>query len=412
MKLKDLDVIVTAPPAPGYGGRYWTLVKVTTDDGVTGWGECYAASVGPVAMRAVIEDVFARHMQGANPEDIELMFRRTYSSGFAQRPDLTVMGAFSGLEIACWDILGKARNRPVYALLGGRMNARIRAYTYLYPLDHHSTTDFWTDADQAAESANAMVEKGYTAIKFDPAGPYTMRGGHMPAMSDISTSVAFCKTIRAAVGDRADLLFGTHGQFTTAGAIRLGQALEPYSPLWFEEPIPPDAVEEMAKVARAVRIPVATGERLTTKAEFATVLRSGAATILQPALGRSGGIWETKKIAALAEVYNAQMAPHLYAGPIEWAANIHLATSIPNILMAETIETPFHAALIKSSIRVEGGFVEPPQAPGLGIDVDEALARAHPYEGGGLHLEMRDAPCDYVNGNNFEGGAPAPKDSM
>ncbi|MEO9575456.1 MAG: mandelate racemase/muconate lactonizing enzyme family protein [Tateyamaria sp.] len=408
MKLRDLDIIITAPPAPGWGGRYWILVKLTTDDGIVGWGECYASSVGPEAMRAVIEDVFDRHMAGENPEDIELMFRRAYSSGFTQRPDLTVMGAFSGLEIACWDIVGKARGRPVHAMLGGRMNDRIRAYTYLYPLPHHSLEDFWTSPEMAAESALDCVDRGYTAVKFDPAGPYTMRGGHMPGMRDISMSVAFCKAIREAVGDRADLLFGTHGQFTTAGAIRLGQALEPYSPLWFEEPIPPDAVEEMAKVARAVRIPVATGERLTTKAEFAPVLRSGAASIVQPALGRAGGIWEMKKVAAIAEVYNAQMAPHLYAGPVEWAANVQLAASIPNILMCETIETPFHDQLIKGTIRVEDGFITPSDAPGLGINVDEALARAHPYEGDGLHLQMQDAPCDYQNGNCFEGGAPAP----
>ena len=410
MKLQDLDVIVTSPPAPGWGGRYWILVKVTTDTGVTGWGECYASSIGPKAMVAVIEDVFERHMQGENPENIELMFRRAYSSGFTQRPDLTVIGAFSGLEIACWDILGKDRDRPVYALLGGRMNERVRAYTYLYPMAHHDLGAFWTSPEMAAEAAADCVARGYTAVKFDPAGPYTLRGGHMPAMSDIAQSVAFCKAIREAVGDKADLLFGTHGQFTTAGAIRLGQALEPYSPLWFEEPIPPDAVEQMAQVARSVRIPVETGERLTTKAEFAPILRAGAAAILQPALGRSGGIWETKKIAAMAEVYNAQMAPHLYAGPVEWAANIHLAVSIPNILMAETIETPFHDQLIKGSIRVEEGFIPAPTAPGLGIEVDEDLARANPYLGNDLHLQMQEAPCDYVNGNAFEGGAPAHKD--
>ncbi len=408
MKLKDVEVIVTAPPPPGWGGRYFIFVKVTTDDGITGWGECYAASVGPKAMTAVIEDVFYRHMAGENPENIELMFRRAYSSGFTQRPDLTVMGAFSGLEIACWDILGKARGRPVYALLGGRMNERIRAYTYLYPLPHHDMGKFWTSPDMAAECAVEMVKKGYTAVKFDPAGPYTMRGGHMPAMSDISLSVAFCKAIREAVGDKADLLFGTHGQFSTAGAIRLGQAIEPYSPLWFEEPIPPDNVAEMAKVAQAVRIPVATGERLSTKAEFAPLLRAGAATILQPALGRAGGIWETKKIAALAEVYNAQMSPHVYCGPLEWAASVHLTASIPNVLFCETIETPFHDALIKGGMRVEDGFMTPPEGPGLGIEIDEALARAHPFTGDGLHLQMQEAPCDYANGNAFQGGAPAP----
>lgn len=409
MKLQDLDVIVTSPPAPGWGGRYWILIKLTTDTGVTGWGECYASSIGPKAMTAVIEDVFARHMQDESPENIELMFRRAYSSGFTQRPDLTVIGAFSGLEIACWDILGKDRDRPTYALLGGRMNERVRAYTYLYPMAHHDVSAFWTSPEMAAEAAADCVARGFTAVKFDPAGPYTLRGGHMPAMRDISQSVAFCKAIREAVGDKADLLFGTHGQFTTAGAIRLGQALEPYSPLWYEEPVPPDAVEQMAQVARSVRIPIATGERLTTKAEFAPILRAGAAAILQPALGRSGGIWETKKIAAMAEVYNAQMAPHLYAGPIEWAANIHLSVSIPNILMAETIETPFHDQLIKGSIRVEGGFIPAPTGAGLGIDVDEALARANPYTGDDLHLQMQEAPCDYVNGNDFQGGAPAPK---
>lgn len=408
MKLQNLDIIVTAPPAPGWGGRYWILVKVTTDTGIVGWGECYASTIGPEAMCHVIRDVFERHMEGQNPEDIELMFRRIYSSGFTQRPDLTVMGAWSGLEIACWDILGKDRDRPVHALIGGRMNDRIRAYTYLYPLDHQDMTEFWTSPSMAADCASEMVRRGYTAVKFDPAGPYTMRGGHMPAMTDISLSVAFCKAIRDAVGDKADLLFGTHGQFTTAGAIRLGQALEPYSPLWYEEPIPPDNATEMAKVANAVRIPVATGERLTTKAEFMAVLQTGAATILQPALGRAGGIWEMKKVAALAEAFNAQMAPHLYAGPIEWAANIQLAASIPNILLAESIETPFHAALIRNSIQVEDGFIRPPTAPGLGIDVDEELARAHPFEGSDLHLNMRDEPCDYANGNAFQGGAPAP----
>ncbi len=406
MKLADLDVIVTAPPAPGWGGRYWILVKLVTDTGIVGWGECYASSVGPEAMRAVITDVFVRHMDGESPENIELMFRRAYSSGFTQRPDLTVMGAFSGLEIACWDILGKDRDRPIWALLGGRMNDRIRAYSYLYPGPEHPLPEFWASAEMAAEAALALVNRGYTAVKFDPAGPYTIRGGHQPGLRDIATSVAFCRSVRGAVGDHADLLFGTHGQFSVPGAIRLGQALEQYRPLWFEEPIPPDNLLDLVEVARAVQIPVATGERLTTRAEFAAVLRSGGARILQPALGRAGGIWEARKIAALAESFGAEMAPHLYAGPIEWAANIQLAASIPNILMAETIETQFHEELIGGTIRVDEGYIPTPDAPGLGIEVDEDLARAHPYTGDGLHLQMQEAPCDYRNANLFEGGAP------
>uniref|UniRef100_UPI003A992C17 mandelate racemase/muconate lactonizing enzyme family protein n=1 Tax=Stappia sp. TaxID=1870903 RepID=UPI003A992C17 len=235
---------------------------------------------------------------------------------------------------------------------------------------------------------------------------YTLRGGHMPAMSDIAQSVAFCAAIREAGGTRADLLFGTHGQFTAAGAIRLGQALEPYSPLWFEEPVPPDDVAAMARVAGRVRIPVATGERLSTRAEITAGLRAGAAEILQPALGRAGGIWEGRKIAAVAESFGAQMAPHLYAGPVEWAANLHLAAAIPNLLMCETIETAFHGDLIGGAISVDDGFIEAPAGPGLGIEVDEALARAHPFTGTGLHLEMQEAPCNYAEGNAFAGGSP------
>jgi len=408
MKLADLEVFVIGTPPPGWGGRYWIMTKLTTDSGIVGYGEVYAASVGPKAMVAVIEDVFERHMQGENPENIELMFRRAYSAGFTQRPDLTVMGAFSGLEIACWDILGKAHERPVYALLGGKMNDRVRAYTYLYPMAHHDPAAFWSSPEMQVESALEAVGQGFTAIKFDPAGPYTMRGGHQPALSDIDLSVRMCAALREAVGTRADLLFGTHGQFNPAGAIRLGRALEPYDPLWFEEPIPPDNLLDFAQVAKAVRIPLATGERLTTKAEFGTVLRSGGASILQPALGRSGGILETKKIAAMAEAFGAQIAPHLYAGPVEWAANIQLAVNIPNLLLVECIQQggAFHLPLIKHSIQVEGGYVTAPTAPGLGIEFDEALARAHPYTGNELHLQMQESPCNYGSANSFQGGAP------
>ena len=409
MKLADLDVIVTAPPPPGWGGRYWQFVKLTTACGIVGWGEVYAAAVGPGTMEAVIRDVFERHMEGESPENVELMFRRAYSSGFTQRPDPTVMGAFSGLEIACWDIVGKARERPVWALLGGRINERLRAYTYLYPRPGEDVVAFFHDPQaHAAEAARRVAEDGFTALKVDPAGPYTIRGGHQPAMGDIARSVAFCAAIREAVGDRADLLFGTHGQFTPAGAIRLGRAIAPYRPLWFEEPVPPDDAAGMAEVARGTDLPVATGERLTTRWEFAPLLAARAVSVVQPATGRSGGLWETKKIAALAEAAGAQVAPHLYAGPVEWAANVHLAATCPNLLLVETIGTggDFHRRLIGEAIRFEAGHLIPPEAPGLGIELDEAVARAHPFTGDDLHLQMQEAPCDYAGDNVFLGGAP------
>ncbi|MDE0112979.1 MAG: mandelate racemase/muconate lactonizing enzyme family protein [Albidovulum sp.] len=397
MKIRDLEIFVVAPPPPGWGGRYWIFVKLTADSGIAGIGEVYASSVGPEAMKAVIEDVFERHMLGENPENIELMFRRAYSSGFTQRPDPTSLGAFSGLEIACWDILGKDAGKPVHALLGGMTNSRVRSYSYLYPLSGHEPSKFWTDPCLAAESAASMVQQGFTAVKFDPAGPYTIRGGHQPAMFDIELSIEFCREIRRAVGSRADLLFGTHGQFSTSGAIRLGRAIEEFNPLWFEEPVPPDNLLEFAEVARRVRIPVAAGERLAAKSEFGTLLRTGGASILQPALGRVGGILEAKKISGMAEAFNAQMAPHLYAGPVEWAASIQLAATLPNLLIVETVQTggEFHLALINNSILWENGYIRTPVAPGLGIEFNEDLAREHAYQGKGLHLEMQESPCDY-----------------
>jgi galactonate dehydratase len=165
--------------------------------------------------------------------------------------------------------------------------------------------------------------------------------------------------------------------------------------LWFEEPTPPEMPEEMAVVARATSIPVATGERLTTKYEFARVLQAGAASILQMNLGRVGGLLEAKKIAGMAETHYAQIAPHLYCGPVVGAANIQLAACSPNFLILESIRTwgGFHAQILKSPIRWEDGHVIPPTAPGLGVELDEEVAAAHPYEGNHLHLEMADRPA-------------------
>ncbi len=408
MKLDALEVFIVGNQPPGWGGRYFTIVKLVTNCGVTGFGEVYAASVGPVAMTEVIKDVFERHMYNEAPDMIEIMFRRAYSAGFSQRPDPTVMGAFSGLEMACWDILGKAHDLPVHRFLGGLVNARIRSYSYIYPLPKHDLASFWNSSEMAAEAAMEMVQRGFTALKFDPAGPYTIRGGHEPAMRDVERSIAFCRLLRSAVGDRADLLFGTHGQFSTAGAIRLGNAIAPFNPLWFEEPVPPDNVDALSRVARSCAVPLAAGERVTTKSEFLALLQRGCVSVLQPALGRCGGILEGKKIAALAEVFNALVAPHLYAGPVEWAANIQLAACIPNLLMVETIDTggDFHRQLIGDTICWRDGFIEPPNGPGLGIEFDEDLARLNPYSGDRLHLEMQEAPCRYDRDNTFAGGAP------
>ena len=391
MKIKDLKVFIVGNPPPAWGGRYFTFVKLTTDTGISGIGECYCDTFGPKAMTAMIEDTFCRYVEGMDPFHLESLWRKVYGSGYTMRPDVSLMGVLSGIEIALWDIIGKAVNKPIYELLGGRVHEKLRSYTYIYPnLAKGQDDSIYWNAEQSAERAADYVKQGFTAIKFDPAAPYSAFDPRQPSLESMELCVKFCKLIREAVGTKADLLFGTHGQFTTAGAIRFAKKIEQFDPLWFEEPTPPEKPEEMALVARATSIPVATGERLTTKYEFARVLECRAASIIQMALGRVGGIMEAKKIAAMAETYYAQIAPHLYCGPVEAAANIQFATSLPNFLVLESIETfgGFFAKLLKKPIRWEQGYVIPPTEPGLGIELDEEVALAHPYTGDRLHLEM------------------------
>jgi galactonate dehydratase len=393
LKLREIRTFVVGNPPPHNGGRYFVFAKLTTADGICGVGEAYGVPFQPQQVARLLEDVFARYLEGEDPHDIERIWRRVYSSGYSQHPDLALMGVLSALEMACWDIIGKAAGQPVYRLLGGRVHERLRTYTYIYarPGDR---TDVYQDPDLAAERAAEYLAQGFTALKFDPLGPYSAFDGRQPALAALDRCERFMKQLRATVGSRADLLLGTHGQMTAAGAIRLARRIEPYDPLWFEEPVPPDAPEEMAKVARATRVPIAAGERLTTKYDFARLLRAGAAAILQMNLGRAGGILEGKKIAALAEVHQAQIAPHLYCGPVVGAANIQLAACSPNFLILEGIERwqGFHAEILRKPIRWEEGYVIPPSEPGLGIELNEEVALRNPYAATALHLEMAGEP--------------------
>jgi len=394
MKLDTLKVFIVGNPPPGFGGRYFVFLKLRTACGIEGVGEVYAATFGPQVIAAMLEDVFARRFVGRDPFQIESIWRETYGSGFTLRPDVSLMGVLSGLEMACWDIIGKAVEQPIYNLLGGKLNARLRSYTYLYPGPGEGD-EFYHDADRSAERAAEYVAQGFTGLKFDPTGGFSAYDPRQPTQEALERTVRLVRLVREAVGDKADLLVGTHGQFTTSGAVRLAKLLEPYDPLWYEEPVPPEMPEQMALVARATSIPIATGERLTTKYEFSRVLATGAANILQMNLGRVGGILEAKKIAALAETHYAQIAPHLYCGPIVGAANIQIAACSPNFLILESIQQwgGIHATLLKQPILWEQGDVIPPTGPGLGVELDEAVALAHPYDGDGkLHLEMIDRP--------------------
>ena len=393
MKIVSAQTYVVGTPAPHHGGAFWVFIKLTTDSGVEGIGEIYAVPFHPSVVEKMVDDVFDRYVVGTSPFDIEALWRRAYSAGFTQRPDVSMMAILSGIETACWDIMGKETNQPVYNLLGGKVREKVRTYTYIYPADGEDNS-VYSSIEISTQRAVEYLKLGHTALKFDPAGGYSAFDPRHLSLEMQEFSEKFVGALRQTVGPHVDLIFGTHGQMAPASAIQLAKRLEKFSPLWFEEPTPPDMPEEMARVAAATSIPIATGERLSTKYEFARVLRLNAASIMQMAIGRVGGIMETKKIAAIAETHYAHIAPHLYAGPIEAAANLHVDISTPNFLIQESIEEMggFHAKLLKKPMTWQDGYLIPSSDPGLGVELNEDVAKANPYNGTRLHLEMTQHP--------------------
>ena len=389
MKLKKIRTFIVGNPPPHFGGRYWIFVKLITDKDIVGYGEVYSVPFHPNVVSKMIEDVFERYVKDKNPFNIEKLWRTVYSSGYTQRPDISLLGIISGIEMACWDIIGKELNKPIYELLGGLVNNKLRTYTYLYP-KKSDKLDVYKNANLAAERANEYIEKGFTAVKFDPVGPYTPLDPRQLSLEELIKIENFVKTIHDSIKNKSDILIGTHGQMTTSSAIRLAKRLEKFDPMWFEEPIPPENFEEMGKVALSTTIPIATGERLTTKYEFSKILESKGASILQMNLGRAGGILEAKKIAGLAETHYAHIAPHLYCGPIVGAANIQISTCSPNFLILEGIKDwkGFYSEIVKDPIEWKKGYVIPPIKPGLGVELREEILDKYKYSGTKLHLEM------------------------
>ena len=394
MEVVKLNTYIVGTPKPHIGGMYWIFLSIETKCGIVGIGEIYSASFHPEVVVKATEDVFERYLKGHDPHHIERFFRECFSSGFTQRPDLTMMGVLSGLEMSCWDIIGKAANKPIYELIGGKVHDKLRSYTYLYPKDKNGVLNY-DDPDLGAESAINFMEQGFSAVKFDPAGPYSIFSGHQISLSRLKHCENYCQKVREAVGDNCDLLIGTHGQLTPASAVRLAKRLEKFDPLWFEEPVPPGQSSAMAEVASKTSIPVATGERLTTKYEFFDILKNNSASIIQMNLGRVGGILEAKKIASLSEVFYAQIAPHIYNGPVGAAASIQLATATPNFLIIESIGTwgGFHSDVLMQPLDWSKGNIIPSDKPGLGIDLNLKVIEANsPYKGKKLHLSMDTKP--------------------
>ena len=372
MKVTGVETIVIENIAPYTGGRYWLFIKLQTDEGIVGLGERPTGhALNLDSQVSLIHDLCQQFVIGSSPFDIERIWQTAYASRHDYRhPGLDMTPALSAIEIALWDIVGKATSQPIYNLLGGRMHEQLRAYAYM------PTEGVWEQPQKAGEIAKALVEAGNSACKFDLFTPL------FPQPRDFSLKTIrhvgkICQAIRDAVGDELEIGIGTHGQFSTAVAIRVAKELEPYSPFWFEEPVPPENVDELARVAAHTSIPIATGERLVTKFEFAAVLKKQAAQIIQLDVGQCGGILEAKKIAGMAEAHYAMIAPHMYCGPVAAAAAVQLDVCSPNFLIQEYNGNSLHQDIFKAPIRFEHGAITPPTGPGLGVELDEAVVKRH-----------------------------------
>jgi galactonate dehydratase len=363
MRIEDFRTFVVHD-----GYRTFVFLKLYTEDGLAGVGEG-TVEWNELAVEACLRQTCAR-IRGADPFDTEALGERLYRDGY-WRNDLIITSAISAIDQACWDLTGKRLGVPVHALLGGRRRGRLRAYANAW---------YWgcETPEQFAAAAAKVVAEGYTALKWDPFGDADTTLGQ-PAMRAAVEQVA---AVREAVGPDVDLGIEVHGRLAPAWAIEMARRLEPFHPLFYEEPVPVEDVEALVRVARAIRIPVATGERLPTKFGFQDLLRRRAVDIVQPDLCHAGGLTEVKKIAAMAEAAYVQVAPHNASGPVGTAAAVQLDASIPNFLIQEyfVAQAPWIEEVVEGGPRVADGEIVVPDRPGLGVELHEEAALAHPFQ--------------------------------
>jgi 2-dehydro-3-deoxyphosphogalactonate aldolase len=376
MKVTELKTIVVEAEKPYIGGKYFLFLELLTDEGIVGIGERVAGSSYSNRLSDLksqvnlIEEFVGQFVIGQNPLNIELIWDKMYGTHHDLRhPSLYATPVISAIDMALWDIAGKVANQPIYNLLGGQYHEKLRAYAYM------PSVDLDKYPEKAGEVAVQLLEEGNSACKIDPFMPlHPIRD--IP-LAQIEHAGKIFESIRNAVGNRLEVGIGTHGQMPTYSAIRVANYLEPYHPFWFEEPVMPENIDEMARVAAHTSIPIATGERLVTKYEFAQVLKKQAAQILQLDVGQCGGITEAKKIASMAEAHYAMIAPHMYCGPVAAAAAIQIDTCSPNFLIQEANQGPLHKKIFKEPLVFENGFIIPPTGPGLGVEFDEDVLNAH-----------------------------------
>jgi galactonate dehydratase len=385
MRLTKATAFAIRTPPPNYGGYFWYFVKLETDSGLVGWGETavlfslYGLERG---FEQLVEGVFNRYLLGQNPLNRDMLNKLMYAGLSSQHTDYFVGGLISAFDIAMWDICGKHFSAPVCDLLGGRYRDRIRTYTYLYDLESEdglaaSAANWSTNPKRVGEVAAKIVDQGFTAVKLDPLhyalpgslpiGPWEIR------MEEYDRAERTIEAIRNAVGNRADILIGTHGQITPSVSRRLAKRLG------LEEPCPPENFEEMARIAASTTIPIATGERLAYVHDFQKLFAAGACHFAQPDLGSCGGVTAAKQISALAEAHYVLMAPHVWGGPVITAAAMQIDVNIPNFLIQESIYKSggFFDEIVKEPFRWEDGDLLFDERPGIGIELDEDKLNAY-----------------------------------
>ena len=370
MKITGLETLLLDNIEPFRGGRKWLFIKLLTDEGLVGLGERVTGHATNLKSQiSLLHDLCERFLIGNSPFDIERIWQAMYGTLHDYRhPSLYGTPALSAIEMACWDIVGKATGQPIYNLLGGMCRDKVRAYAYM------PTDGVWDDPSKAGAIAERLVAEGNSACKIDPFQPLFPAPRDFP-LKVIKHAAKIFEAIRDAVGDELEVGIGTHGQFSTACAIRVAHVFEEFNPYWFEEPVSPENIDEMARVAAHTSIPIASGERLVTKYEFSQLLQKQAAQVIQVDVGQCGGILEAKKIAAIAEAHYAMIAPHMYVGPIAAAAAVQLDVCSPNFLIQEYNANSLHRDIFVEPIIFEDGYITPPSKPGLGVELDEAVVK-------------------------------------
>lgn len=366
-----MKIVNVTPLTLGTAWRNLTFVKVETDEGLVGYGETRPLNHTD-ALLGYLAEAVPYFVLGQDPFNIETITHGMFRGDFSRAGEI-VMTGIAVIEMACWDIIGKALNQPVYRLLGGAFRDRIPTYANGWYTVERSPQEFH-------EAALRAVAKGYRALKFDPFGA----GFYELSKAEKLRSISLVEAVRDAVGPDIDLLIEMHGRFNPVTAVEIINALAPYRPSWVEEPVPPENLPALKKVSDAVAplgIPIATGERIHTMYDYRELLELNACDVIQPDITHFGGLLNTKKLAAWADAYYVLIAPHNVGGPVSTAAALHLAAATPNFKIQEHFNDfcePYVKECAPGVPEVVDGCFPLPQGPGLGVELNEEVIKAHP----------------------------------